>query len=245
MTDNWQEVPQTTLHKHMIQIQQRYDQQNDLGGLSVMKTWGLASLNGYIAACVTVHPGDMTEYIIPSQERAYIVFAAHGFDDPSPNLEHFAWDVDFKVGEDAKTQAAIVETLFRFQKTQYSKQDFFDNRILYAAALASMLMWDNERSKRLWLAQRALDYLEFSTNIDLAPEKNCLLLLITTNLDVEESITKIKEVSGSRSRNELSASTVENLIDICPFCRQAIVWELLTEAFCIAGHQFGMNNENV
>lgn len=207
-----------------------------------MKTWGLASLDRYVAACITLHPGDMPEYYIPSQERAIIVFSAHGFEDPSTKLETFSWDVDQEIDDGAKAQSTIIDTVFEYERLQIYIQSELSHKIVYGAIIASMLIWDEARSRRLLVAERALLNLAHLVAVDLTPEITCLQYLLTTNLRAKEAGEKIKEMTGSRSKDELDSLAAQRLFDVCPFCAKAISCESLTEAYCVAGHQFGRSN---
>ena len=207
-----------------------------------MKTWGLASLDHYVAACITLHPGDMPEYYIPSQERAIIVFSAHGFGDPSNKLEFFSWDVDQEIEDGTKAQSTIVDTIFEYERLQIYVQSELGNRIIYGAIIASMLLWDEARSQRLLVAERVLLHLAHLVAVDLTPEITCLQFLLTTSLSVREAEETIKDMTGSRSKVELASLTAQRLFDVCPFCAQAVTWEALTEAQCVGGHQFGKAN---
>jgi hypothetical protein len=54
----------------------RFDVENDLGGLAISKIWGLASIDKLVAVCFTLHPGDMVEYLTAADERTTIAFAS-------------------------------------------------------------------------------------------------------------------------------------------------------------------------
>ena len=235
----WERLPHSSLQNQMLRNQRRFDRRNELGGLSIMKTWGLASVEGYIAACITLHPGDMAEYLIPSQERATIVFSANGLRDSSAELESFSWDVDPKVEDAMKTHVSILDFIFKYEQLQQAAQSNFDNRIIYAAVMASMLIWDKARLQRLQLAEQALLRIAGLTEVDLAPEITCLGFLLKDSPDEKEAKAKIKEATGLRSKETLSLPPEQNLLDVCSFCAQAVSWENLTEASCTAGHQFG------
>ncbi len=237
---HWESLPRSTLHKQMLRYQREYDRREDLGGLSLMKTWGLASFKDYVAACITVHGGDMAEYSIPSDEQAVIVFSTHGFKDPSASLELFSWEIDPELEDHPKSQIAIIETVFEFEQLQFTVQSKLDHKIIYAAIIASMLVWDESRSDRLLAAERALVRLERLVQVDLTPEISCLRFLMTTSLNIEQARTRIKETTGSRSREDLSLPAAQQLFDFCSFCTQIVSWESLTEAYCVTGHQFSI-----
>ena len=236
---SWECLPQSTLHNQMIRHQSAHDRREDLGGLSVMKTWGLASFRGYIAACITFHPGDMAEYYMASQQRATVVFSLHGLKDSSADFESFPWEFDPEIQDEARHQVAIVETIFKYEKSHGTVQNEIDHKIIYAAVVASMLIWDEARLERLMIAQRALLRLERIVQLDLSPEFSCLDYLQIDGLDIEKARIRIREIPGQRSQEDLSMLTARELFEPCSFCDQAIRWESLTEASCIAGHQFG------
>lgn len=235
----WERLPQSTLQKQMLRNQRRFDRKHELGGLSLMKTWGLASLEGYIAACITLHPGDMAEYFIPSNERAIIVFSAHGLKDCSANLESFSWDIDPEVKDGIETLISILDVTFEYEQLQQAFQSKTDKRIIYAAVIASMLVWDKARMKRLLTAEHALVRLASLIEVDLTPEIDCLGFLIKQSPDAKKTRAKIKEAAGFRSKEALSLPYMQDLLDVCSFCAQALSWESLTEASCPSGHQFG------
>lgn len=228
----------------MLRLQNRYDRRNELGGLSYIKTWGLASLDRYVAACITLHPGDMPEYYIPSQERAIIVFSAHGFEDPSSKVESFSWDVDQDIEDGTEAQSTIIDTVFEYERLEIYLQSELGHKIIYGAIIASMLIWDEARSQRLLVAERVLLHLAQLVAVDLTPENACLQYLLTTNLRAKEACETIKEMTGSRSEDELASLAAQRLFDLCPFCAKVICWESLTEGYCVAGHQFGRLDVN-
>lgn len=237
---SWERLPQSTLHKLMLRFQSGHDRREDLGGLSVMKTWGLASFKGYIAACITFHPGDMAEYYMASQQRASIVFSLHGLKDTSAHLESFPWEFDAEIQDEARHQAAIVESVLKYEQVHGTVQNDIDYKIIYAAVVASMLIWDEARLDRLLTAQRALLRLARIVQIDFSPELFCLDYLQTDSLDIEQARTRVRGITGHRSQEDLSVPAARELFELCSFCDQVIRWESLTEAYCIAGHQFGI-----
>lgn len=237
---SWERLPQTTLHKQMLRYQSGHDRREDLGGLSVMKTWGLASFRGFVAACITFHPGDMAEYYMASQQRASIVFSLHGLKDSSNDLESFPWEFEPEIQDVVRHQAAIVESVFKYEQTHGTVQNEIDHKVIYAAVVASMLIWDEARLDRLLISQRALLRLAQIVQLDLSPELSCLDYLRTDTLDIEKARTRIREIIGHRSQEDLSMPAARELFDTCSFCDQAVRWESLTEAYCIAGHQFGI-----
>ena len=165
----------------MIKLQDRFDRREEFGGLSIMKTWGLATFGDYVAACITLHPGDMPEYLIPSQERATIVFSTHGLSNPSSKREYFPWEAKAKVKSEnvSVVQSAILDTIFKYEQYKDLKHSTLGNKIIYAAIMASTLVWDSAKPERLQLAKSAAERLSKSAEVDLSPEIECLNLLLS------------------------------------------------------------------
>ncbi|KAI9764948.1 MAG: hypothetical protein M1840_007973 [Geoglossum simile] len=53
-----------------------FDSQHNLGGQALAKTWGLARspVGGFVAACITLHPKGMIEYVTHNNESCRVVF---------------------------------------------------------------------------------------------------------------------------------------------------------------------------
>lgn len=222
----------------MLQKRDKFDRREELGGLSNIKTWGLASYDGYLAACITLHPGDMAEYYIPSQERATVVFSTHGLSEPSRKRDFFPWETETKLGEIAATQTAILDTVLAYEQRENIVPSALSNKIIYAAIIASTLVWDTAKHERLLLAESAARRLSRTCEIDLSPEINCLNLLLSGSQDFSSTRAQVKQVTGCRSEVELSSPVLRQLLDICTFCEKAISWESLTDATCVTGHPF-------
>lgn len=205
-----------------------------------MKIWGLATYNDFVVACVTLHPGDMAEYHIPSQERATLVFSAHGSNEPNYKSEGFPWVQEPDSQDAAIIKAAIIRTVLEYEGQERFAMSELSKRITYAAVIAAFLLWDEERQNRLLLAESTLNRLKTSTDVDLTPEVDCLRLLLLSNLTPVQANAEVKRATGCRSKAQLSFLAAQRLLDICTFCSQAIIWSNLTEAFCTAGHRFGM-----
>lgn len=218
----------------------RFDHGHDLGGLSVMKTWGLASLGGYVAACVTVHPGDMVEYTIQSLERSTMVFGV-----TDNQQRRYPWErVTKHAITEAEAQARILDTMFAEENDQDGKKrSVLTNRIIYAAACASMQVRDPVRFERLERAKKALGKLESMTGFAFGSEIACIERLLTMeDADAETQASEIRKVtphiSGDRFLNTPAASRIH---ETCSICGESIVWDSFDTAGCAGGHSFGMS----
>ena len=57
----------------------QYDNENDLENTGLARVWGMATSPGNksIAVVYTLHPGDMVEYVLASQEESKIAFGGY------------------------------------------------------------------------------------------------------------------------------------------------------------------------
>ena len=234
------DLPRSALHRKAHRLRAKYDRQNDYGGLTTIKFWGLATYENYAAICVTLHPGDMVDYLLASEERATILFGVLGTERLDAELETFKWERDSNTGDTTNTQRAILQTVFDLERQSKRESGGLSNRIVYAAACSSMLLWDNERTQRLSLALDVLDRLERKGDIDLGSEISaCSQLLRTPNIEMEEAIAILEEATGARSREDLNNAV--KVSSVCSICACAIHWRSLLEAACSQGHCFGVS----
>lgn len=113
------------------------DRRRNFGGLAVLKTWGLATLPNYdvVAACVSVHGGDMPEYSLPSKERSTVLFASGG------GQEMFPWqDVAPPVKDVSVVQKDILKKISRYDSVDTQVDSAFSRRIVQAASVARKLL---------------------------------------------------------------------------------------------------------
>ncbi len=231
-------LPHSTLRKQALQLRAKYDRQNDYGGLTIIKSWGLATYKGYAAMCVTFHPGDMVDYLLASEERATILFSIGETSHLDTELDTFSWERERKPADITATQRLILKMIFDFEKQSRLDSAGLSDRIIYAAACASMLLWDVERAERLSLAKSVLERLGQRTNVDVSSEINaCSHLLRSPNIDMEEAAAVVGGAIGSRNKEDLETST--KVFDVCSICAHAIPWQSLLEATCTQGHLFG------
>jgi hypothetical protein len=80
-----------------------FDSRHNLGGLALAKTWGLARspVGGFVAACITLHPKGMIEYVTHNNESCRVVFGVE-----QELLEHFV-----QLGEGG-TKPGILDRMF-------------------------------------------------------------------------------------------------------------------------------------
>ncbi|KAL9044239.1 MAG: hypothetical protein Q9214_002608 [Letrouitia sp. 1 TL-2023] len=71
--DSYKKLKTSPLQDRMRDLHEEWDYENDMGGFSIMKTWGVASWGSSVASCVSFHPGDMAEYTLPKDEICIII----------------------------------------------------------------------------------------------------------------------------------------------------------------------------
>lgn len=121
------------------------DRRKDLGGLSVVKTWGLASLSGsdVVAACASIHAGDTPEYPLRSQEHCTIVFASDSCQ------EIFPWQEEVTANDANPVQNKVIEAVFAYKQMKGLAQSAFSDRIFKATAAArSILHKDDDTTEQ-------------------------------------------------------------------------------------------------
>ena len=231
-------ITQSTLHKQALQLRAKYDGQNNYGGLSFIKSWGLATYEKYLAICISIHPGDMVDHVLASEERAMILFSIIGTDRLKKELETFSWEIDSSPSQSLSVQSTIIEAVFDLERQGKVGTGALSNGIIYAVACASMLLWDAERVRRLSLAKELLERLGQRTDTDFSPEINaCLYMLGAPGINIAEVAAILGEATGVRSREDIT--TTGKLFDFCSICAHPINWQSLSDATCSGGHHFG------
>ena len=132
-------IEHRALTQKLRQLHQEYDRRENLGGLSIMKTWGLASIpnESLISACISIHPGDMPEYVIPSYEKCMVVFASDTSED---QLDTFPWQSIPAAWDVRTTQSTIIGAISGYASVANSTPSEFSSRIADAAAAVGNLM---------------------------------------------------------------------------------------------------------
>lgn len=142
---NDQTIPQCTtkrvesppLVRKLQTLLNQEDRRRNLGGLAVLKTWGLASLpnTDIVAACISIHGGDMPEYSLPSKERSTVLFASDG------GQETFPWqDVPPSVKDVSIVQKDILRKISHYDSIEEQIGSAFSWRISQAASAAGKLL---------------------------------------------------------------------------------------------------------
>lgn len=231
--------------KQLTDSLSQYDLRYDLGGLAIAKVWGLATLGDYTAVCVTFHPGDMVEYTITSLERATIIFGHQELpENQLSRISHLPWaGAELRLRDANSIYPEIVSSILEFPRNDPSK---LCERILYAAACASLLIFTLNKSK-VNLSQVAFQWLAHHDEVDLSEELNLCTELLRhhTTDDDADSGEAVKVGITPRARAVLKSHQVQSVLEVCEICGEGIGWYSIQEARCAAGHSFGMESLDV
>ena len=124
------------LEQKLRTFRQTEDRRQNLGGLAVLQTWGLASLPkcSVVAACVNVRGGDMPIYTIPSKDASVIVFASEAGQD------RFPWQQTLLVKSESATRESILHEVSQYWAIKPRKESAFSTRIAQAAGASRKLL---------------------------------------------------------------------------------------------------------
>ncbi|KAL8632973.1 hypothetical protein Q9189_001227 [Teloschistes chrysophthalmus] len=191
------EPVRSALYDQTLVLQRDFDQHHDLGGLAFSRTWGLASWGSYVAACITFHPGDMVEYIMPSSERCHIVFMKEDADDDLQENANFPWQEISATNVERSTHIVLQEIL-TMTDGQAAAQTALDQRILYNICCARSAAEDNQESLNEYVV------------VNTVPE----------TMDVDETGDE-NMMGGELDTLEDTgfADTLFAAFDVCPYCQ--------------------------
>lgn len=223
---------QSPVNYQVQMLQKDFDQRHDLGGLSIAKTWGLASWGPYLAICISFHPGDMIEYMLTSGERCHIIFSLMDATGSVVEDADFPWQKSSPSfhQEDKPYVHNEVLTKSTFQRFY----DFSDCRVLFSTCCAAMISSGTQMAE---LIETALQQLVTSTGINLELELSLLRDTRSSHLSAASCVKSLNEIIISRS-GEKGRSHWQELHDFCSVCDEVILWTSVTEASCVNGHQF-------
>ena len=207
----------------------------------MLRRWGLTSFNSFVAACITLHPAKMIEYVAPFDGNATILFDAS--DENCDAKSVFPWQNLAQV-DVAKAQRAIINTLSDQTLHRPSILTNFDLKILYTAFCGSLLLSVDDRLQQIQTAFDVMDLMKYHASLDLDAEYRTLLSIKNApQLTHQELVNIVGQMTRARGQAESSSHTPEeNLLDICPFCpetQSSIPFDTFTEAYCPQGHSFG------
>ncbi|KAL4940439.1 hypothetical protein BDV06DRAFT_19821 [Aspergillus oleicola] len=200
-------------------LRDRFDIDRDLGGLAVSRVWGLASVQGLVAAVVTQHPGDIVEYRTNAEDRLAIIFST--VNGQEVEFEHVSFLRQSSIGSnELKERLNVVLQYILGDRT--GTKDTLSPKVLYAAACCAIVQSQN--AELIGKAKEVLERLQASNRVDLT-----------------EEIAKCSEPGSSIDAKSAEALEAHGgIFEKCEVCDTGITWYSAQEAQCATGHVFGM-----
>ena len=231
----------TSIKTQMAVEKEKFGLNNKIGRQVISRRWGLASFSNFVAACVTLHPAKMIEYVAPFDGNATIFFDAG--DESGDSKSVFPWQELAQV-DVAKAQRAIIDTLLDQKLHRFSAQKNLDLKIVYTAFCGSLLLSVNDRLQQIQMAVDIMDMMEHHASLNLDAEHRALLSIKNSpQLTHQELVNVVGQMTKARGQAESNSNTPEKtLLDLCPFCpetQSSISFNNFTEAYCPQGHSFG------
>ena len=226
----------------MVAEKEKFGLDNNIGSHVMLRTWGLASFNSQVAACITLHPAKMVESTAaPFEGTATILFDASNDSDNAKSV--FPWQSPAEV-DVAKAQVSILDTILDQNLHRPLALNIFDLRIIYTAFCGSLLLSNHKRNQRLQALVDILKLIEGRAGVNLLAEHRALLSIKNSpQLSDQEIVKIIRQMTEARGQAESSSHTPEkSLLDLCPFCpelQQIIPFDSFAEAYCPQKHHFG------
>ncbi|KAI9737552.1 MAG: hypothetical protein M1834_009707 [Cirrosporium novae-zelandiae] len=200
-----------------------FDLDKDLGGFAICKTWGMASYEDKVAACVTYHPGDCVEYNISSQERSTIIIGS--CEDQESNISTI---LTTSLPEINPRLMRHLVNIFEYPHSKLRTDDL-GLRIFYSAACAAILHFAHnpqmmQHCKKAFLWIQSITDLDMSQELDLC--KDQLLSVIVSSSENNFVFRGILP----KSNEQLANSEAASLFDVCGFCGKGLGWLSSNEA---------------
>ncbi|KAL2375294.1 hypothetical protein RJ035_001771 [Blastomyces gilchristii] len=236
------------LHSQIEGFRSRFDLDHDLGGMSVARIWGMTSHRGWVAACFTVHPSDMVEYITTARERSRIVFAhpqpaEGGSGEPREAVSAtLPWDIPPQLTP-KHTRAARARVLsFTLHGNHRDiPNDPWERKLKYAAICCLATdQYPADDPPVLEAAKSAAQWLSDTLNLDLSLE----LSLIDEKLQPQIQHPSEPSTGPETSKQipgkprEAQAEAGHDVFEFCNICGSGIDWYSAEESQCTEGHMF-------
>ncbi|KAG5295467.1 zinc-finger of transcription factor IIIC complex domain-containing protein [Histoplasma capsulatum G186AR] len=228
------------LHRQMEGFRSRFDLDHDLGGMSLARIWGMTSHRGWIAACFTVHPSDMVEYVTTARQRSRIVFTPpHPKEGESAELP---WRIPpeltpqrMKAGRD-KALSFILRDSHRDLL-----HDHWVKKLQYAAICCLITDQDPVDAPHLLeAAKSAAKWLSSTFSLDLSVELSCINEKLKSQIELPAGSAGGPETSKHLPGKTCDAQTGpgDDVFEYCDICGSGIDWYSAEESQCAEGHVF-------
>ena len=222
--------------------------EHNLGQMTSIKTWGIASLGAYIAACVTVHPSAMVEYSMPSLEKSTIIFGhaatlgKESFDQVEDENLTFPWESETQLRAPPLAHAGPWSMILRDATSPVLYCSILSCRLLYSSFCVRLMLGATEdMMKGLTIA--ALHTLARSLNTSFCQEIECLESAELASSDRTRIVEMINSIVRLRSVSETETPSVHRLLEYCqiPECSSPLFYTSnIYRARCSMGHIWSM-----
>ncbi|MCJ1284681.1 hypothetical protein MMC26_004017 [Xylographa opegraphella] len=206
----------------------QFAKEHNLGRMTTIKTWGLASLGAYIAACVTVHPSTMVEYSMASTERSTILFGHasslrdQGKDknenenededeDEDENL-FFPWESEPQLRDSLAAHAAPWSMILGGTTSPVLSRSILSCRLLYSSFCVRLMLGSVEHTTKA-LIIAALRSLEKSLNTSLATEIESLDSIEIASGEFMKIVDQVNSFVKTRSTLEAEIPANQRLLE--------------------------------
>ena len=229
------------LKAQMAAEKENFGLDNSIGSHVRLRRWGLASFQDLVAACITLHPAKMIEYIAPFDGNSIIIFDAGSQNSDTTRLLALTSPSLIDV---AKAQRTIMDTILDLKLHKSPTFYNLDLKILYTTFCGNLLLSGDNRLQRLQAAMETLNLIKRHASVDLVPENRALLSIRNSSqLTDQELKNTVGQMTKARGQAESSLGTLDKaLLDLCPFCPEIesiVTFDNFTEARCPQGHSFG------
>ncbi|WEW62037.1 hypothetical protein PRK78_007537 [Emydomyces testavorans] len=218
--------------RQMEHFRSRFDLDQDLGGMSATRIWGLDTYRGWLAACFTIHPTDMAEHLTPSHERLRVVFAPLRDELRDHTRLGMPWHRPVLNHNDVENARQVVLQYILDEEHRRLSDDPWLKRIVYVASccVITQSKYDVELAHR---AKLALSWLHECTGLDFTEETSSLD-------DAQDFNTKNAPPRRiSATPTEETNRFASDVFEKCEICGARMEWCSATESQCVEGHLFG------
>ncbi|PGH00226.1 hypothetical protein GX51_05923 [Blastomyces parvus] len=247
MSDDGQSAnPQSAdLHSQIEGFRSRFDLDHDLGGMSVARIWGMTSHRGWIAACFTLHPSDMVEYVTAARERSRIVFMAPQSAEGAPSEAVSAplpWDIPPQLTPKHMRAARAKALSFTLHENHREiRNDPWARKLIYAGICCLATdKYPMDDPQVLEAAKSAAQWLSDTLNLDLSLELSLVDEKLQSQTQPPSEPSTIPETSAQipGKPREAQAGAGHDVLEFCDICGSGIDWYSPEESQCTEGHVF-------
>lgn len=181
-----------------------------------------------------MHPGDMIEYSLVSEQRCHILFNQEGISNRLEEDAIFPWQ-DPSRATNQQSGSAVLDKILLVLDGMAVPHGAAGTKILYNLCCAAIICPDMQE----WhVVERILRGLSMLGESSCHSETSLLHSIKASQMSMLERAKKLNEIVSARIEQQ-DSFTPDQLYDLCSICDQLIVWQDLNEAYCISHHHFG------